>query len=74
MVAPVLVLDVDRPARILLLELLVGRRNDIRPARLCVDLKPDRERLGLGRWPLLALAVAATTPSATTSEGRHENS
>ena len=39
-VAPVLVLDVNRPARVILLELRVGRRDDVRPAGLRVDLEP----------------------------------
>ena len=40
MVGPVLILDVNRRAGVILLELRVRGRDDVRPAGLCVDLKP----------------------------------
>ena len=48
-VAPVLVLDVDRRAGVILLELRVGGSDDVRPAGLCVDLEPYGELVGLLR-------------------------
>ena len=44
--APRLILDVDVPARVLVLELRVGRGDDVRPAGLRVDHQPDGERVG----------------------------
>src|SRR5207302_6399798 len=46
-VPPVLILDVDRPPGVVLLELLVHRSDQVRPAGLRVDLKPAGQLVGL---------------------------
>jgi hypothetical protein len=47
MVCPVLVLDIDRPAGVILLELRVGGGNEIRPAGLRIDLEPHGQLVRL---------------------------